>query len=25
VDGSFELTSPVGGPTVVTVLLPVRV
>lgn len=25
VDGSLELTSPVGGPTVVTVLLPVRV
>jgi signal transduction histidine kinase len=25
VDGTFELTSPVGGPTVVTVLLPVRV
>ncbi|WP_435736682.1 sensor domain-containing protein [Cellulosimicrobium sp. PMB13] len=25
VDGSFELTSPVGGPTVVTVLLPARV
>ncbi|MBD5786354.1 sensor domain-containing protein [Cellulosimicrobium terreum] len=25
VDGSLELSSPVGGPTVVTVLLPVRV
>jgi len=25
VDGTFELTSPVGGPTVVTVLLPARV
>ena len=25
VDGSMELSSPVGGPTVVTVLLPVRV
>lgn len=25
VDGTFDLTSPVGGPTVVTVLLPVKV